>query len=296
MKPEILKNIFAAAGVFFAAIIALSVLLALVFGRKDAWRPDVAVLSLEGIITDAEAIREQIKEIEEIDSIKAVVVRINTPGGAVAPSQEIHGEIKRLRKTKKVVASMGAIAASGGYYAAVAADRIVANPGTITGSIGVIVEFINAEELLGKLGLKGYVIKSGRFKDSGSPIRKMEDEERRLLQSVVDDINAQFISAVAEGRSLKVEAVKGIADGRIFSGAQAKEKGLVDDLGDLTDAINIGAGMAGIKDKPEVIYTGKTEFEFLELFKNSVARGLNGYFAELFTGMRVMYLTPNFQG
>ncbi len=297
MKFDMLKNIFAAVGVFFAAIMALSILLMLVFGGRGAIaEPDVAVVSLEGIITDAEDLREQLKEIEDTESIKAVVLRINTPGGAVGPSQEIHSEIKRLKKTKKVVASMGAIAASGGYYAAVAADRIVANPGTITGSIGVIVEFINAEELLGKLGLKGYVIKSGRFKDSGSPMRKMEDEEKKLLQAVVDDINAQFITAVATGRSLKIEEVREIADGRIFSGAQARERGLVDDLGDLTDAIDIGAKLAGIKEEPEVMYTGKGEFEFFELFREGVSQRVNGFFAELFTGMRIMYLTPNFRG
>ena len=182
----------------------------------------------------------RLKVLEERDDVKAIVVRIDSPGGAVGPSQEIHGEIKRLREKKKVVASMGTIAASGGYYTAVAADKIVANPGTITGSIGVIVEFFNAEELLQKIGLKGYVVKSGKFKDVGSPLRKMEDEERKLLQAVIDDVNDQFIEAVAEGRNLKPEDVRAIADGRIFTGPRQR-KGPYRRARGLSRAIKLGA-------------------------------------------------------
>ena len=185
---------------------------------------------------------------------------------------------------------MGAVAASGGYYAAVAANKIMANPGTITGSIGVIVEFINAEGLLGKIGLKGYVVKSGEFKDVGSPFREMKDKEKELIQSLINDVNGQFIKAVAEGRGLKIEEVEKIADGRIFSGSQAKELKLVDEFGGLSDAITLGARLAGIEGEPEVIYPGRRQLNIWKAFTGGAAvQSL----AELFTGLRVMYMIEN---
>ncbi|MBI5643942.1 MAG: signal peptide peptidase SppA [Deltaproteobacteria bacterium] len=290
MKWETLKTLFAAIGALFLVITALSVVIAIFTGGSFSSRDKVAVIELEGIITDpAEAI-QQFQELEDRDDVKAVVLRIDSPGGAVGPSQEIHSEIIKFRKKKKVVASLGTIAASGGYYAAAATDKIVANPGTITGSIGVIVEFFNAEELLSKLGLKGYVVKSGKYKDVGSPLRKMEAEERALLQSVIDDVNGQFIKAVADGRNMKVEDVAKIADGRIFSGAQARERGLVDELGGLRDAIDISAELAGITGKPEVVYLESKKMSLWNtVFGESAARS----FTELFSGMRIMYMTPN---
>ncbi len=219
-----------------------------------------------------------------------MVLRIESPGGAVGPSQEIHGEILRLKEKKTVVASMGAVAASGGYYAAVAADRIMANPGTITGSIGVIVEFVNAQELLGKIGLKGYVVKSGKFKDVGSPLREMEKEERELLQTLINDVNGQFIKAVAEGRGLKTEEVKKIADGRIFTGAQAKELKLVDELGGLSDAIALSASLAGIEGEPSVIYPERQKISIWKTFSGGASIES---LTELFTGLRVSYMIQN---
>ena len=201
----------------------------------------------------------------------------------------IYGCVMRSRR-KAVVASMGSIAASGGYYAASAANKIVANPGTITGSIGVIVEFVNASELLSKIGLKGYVVKSGRFKDVGSPFRKMEAEETEYLQAVIDGINSQFIKAVAEGRGLKEEDVRAIADGRIFTGEQAKSLGLVDQTGGLSDAIDLGAKLSGIEGRPNVIYPAKRFGILKALFAESGAAVLT----ELLSGLRIMYLTPTF--
>lgn len=286
-----LRNLLAAVGAVVVILIALSIALGyLTRGAGLTGMDKVAVLKVEGVITDSSEISRQIKDLGEMDDVKAVVVRIDSPGGAVGPSQEIHGEIRRLRKTKKVVASMGTIAASGGYYVAVAADRIVANPGTITGSIGVLIEFINAEELLSKVGLKGYVVKSGKYKDVGSPLRQMSEEEKKLLQEVIDDVNGQFIAAVSEGRKKKPEEVAQIADGRIFTGAQAKAKGLIDEVGGLTDAIDIASRLAGITGEPEVIYFEKTKFSLWNAFMGESAAKL---YNDLFTGLKVMYLTPN---
>ncbi|MBI5344615.1 MAG: signal peptide peptidase SppA [Deltaproteobacteria bacterium] len=288
MKAGIFKNILAAAGAVFIALSALTAVIALISIGGSLSREKVAVVKLEGIITDPADITREIKSYEERDDVRAVVIRINSPGGAVGPSQEIYSEIKRLRKKKPVVASMGAIAASGGYYAAVGADRIVANPGTITGSIGVLVEFVNASELLNKIGLKGYVVKSGKFKDTGSPFRKMEASETALLQSVINDVNKQFAAAVADGRKMKIEDVVRIADGRIFTGAQAIELGLVDALGDLTDAINLGAELSGIKGKPFVIYPEKK----ISLFRAFMGSEMPSSLTELFSGLRIMYMMP----
>lgn len=290
MKGETFKNLLAAVGAVFLVLIVLSFLIAYLAGKGPIGGEDkVAVVNLEGLITDPMDFTAELREYEERDDVKAVVVRINSPGGAVGPSQEIYSAIKRLKKKKKVVASMGAIAASGGFYAAMAADRVVANPGTITGSIGVIVEFMNAEELLSKIGLQGHVVKSGKFKDTGSPLRKMTPEERTLIQDVIDDVNGQFIGAVAEGRGLKEEDVRKIADGRIFSGAQAAKQGLVDSLGDLADAVDLSAELAGIKGKPYVIYPEK---KMLGLWSAVFGESVTNL-AGAFSGFRIMYMTPN---
>lgn len=285
-----IKNILAALGAFLVVITALSLALMLT-GRGGYPAGDkVAVVEIDGIISDPTDVCRELDGHGENKAVKAVVLRINSPGGAVGPSQEIHGCVMRLKKTKAVVASMGSIAASGGYYAASAANKIVANPGTITGSIGVIVEFVNASELLSKIGLKGYVVKSGRFKDVGSPFRKMEAEETEYLQAVIDGINSQFIKAVAEGRGLKEEDVRAIADGRIFTGEQAKSLGLVDQTGGLSDAIDLGAKLSGIEGRPNVIYPAKRFGVLKALFGESGAAGLT----ELLSGLRIMYLTPTF--
>jgi protease-4 len=214
----------------------------------------VGVVKIEGAIMDSGDTVAQLKAFRENPSIKAIVVRIDSPGGGVGPSQEIYREIRKSSEKKKVVASMGALAASGGYYVASAADTIMANPGTITGSIGVIMSYTNLEDLFGKIGLSPVVIKSGRYKDIASPVREMTDEERALLQAFADDLHDQFISDVAEGRGLEVEDVRKIADGRIFSGKTAKELGLIDQLGNLEDAIEMAGRLAGIKGKIVTVY------------------------------------------
>jgi len=186
--------------------------------------------------------------------VAAIILRINSPGGAVGPTQEIYQEIlKQRREGMVVVASMGSVAASGGYYIAVAADRIVANPGTITGSIGVIMAFPNVKKLMDKLGVSAEVVKSGKFKDTGSPLKELSQEERKYLQGVIDDVYQQFLEAVARGRNKDRNELKKIANGRIFSGRQAMKLGLVDQLGNLDDAIDQAAKLAKIEGEPKVI-------------------------------------------
>lgn len=214
----------------------------------------VGVLEIEGSIESSREAIRGLKRFVETRGIKAVVVRIDSPGGAVAPTQEIYDEIVKVRKEKPVVASLGSVAASGGYYIASACDRVIANPGTLTGSIGVIMELGNIEELMKKLGVKGYAIKSGPHKDVGSPFRALTPEGRAILQGLVDNVHGQFVSAVAKGRKMPEAKVRELADGRIFSGQQAKELGLVDELGGLENAIEAAAKRAGIEGVPQVVY------------------------------------------
>ncbi len=214
----------------------------------------VGVIPIEGIIGDAGEIIDQINEFADSNGIRAVVLRIDTPGGSVVPSQEIYQAVRELRKKKKVVVSMGSVAASGGYLIAVAADRIVANPGTITGSISAVMHYANVEELLKKVGVRSSVIKSGKFKDMGSPVREMTAEERSLIQGIVDDIYDQFVRTVSENRKIPLSKIVQLADGRVFTGRQAKELGLIDDLGGLQDAVLLAGRLSGMKEKPEIVH------------------------------------------
>jgi protease-4 len=249
----------------------------------------VAVIRVEGVILDAQQTIGDLKKFGESPSVKAIVLRIDSPGGGVVPSQEIHNAVRRIRakNNKTVVASMGTVAASGGYYIAVATDRIMANPGTLTGSIGVIMELANVEGLLKKIGVESIVVKSGQHKDIGSPFRQMSEEDRRILQTVMDDVHAQFIEAVAEGRSLKVADVQPLADGRIFTGRQAKSQHLVDELGDLEDAIKLAAELAGIEGEPKVVEPRK-RFSIRELLESRLFGPLPRF--DFQTGVRLKYL------
>lgn len=248
----------------------LLVLINLFFPDLDLSTEDrIALVRIEGVILDSQTTVGELKRFGENPSIKAIVLRIDSPGGGVVPSQEIYDAVQRVRNksNKAVIASMGTVAASGGYYIAAATDRILANPGTLTGSIGVIMEMANIEGLLKKIGVEGVVIKSGRYKDVGSPLRKMSDEEQALLQSVMDDVHKQFIEAVAVGRSLEVADVKALADGRIFTGRQAKDAKLVDELGNLEDAIQLAADISGIEGEPKVVEP-RRRFSIRELLES----------------------------
>ncbi|MCL5021500.1 MAG: signal peptide peptidase SppA [Bacteroidetes bacterium] len=221
-------------------------------------QPKVAVVSLTGTIMSSRSIVSTLQVLADNRSVKAIVLRVDSPGGGVAASQEIFEEVKSIRDTvKPVVVSMGSIAASGGYYVSCGATRIVANPGTITGSIGVIAMFPNYAKLMDKLGLEMDVIKSGKYKDSGSPFRNMTEADKKYFQGVVENSYDQFLDAVARERKLPVDKLKKFADGRVFTGEQALKLGLVDTLGSLEDAISIAAKLGDIKGKPEVVEARK---------------------------------------
>jgi protease-4 len=234
----------------------------------------VAIVELEGIIVDVEELLKDLRNHRDNPLVRAVVIRINSPGGIVGPTQEVHDAIRRVRQAgKPVVASLGAVAASGGYYVAVAADQIYANPGTLTGSIGVIMQMANLENLMKKIGVDYVVVKAGQFKDMGNIARPMTAEERRVLQALLDDVHAQFITAVTEGRRLDRARVAQFADGRIFSGAQARALSMVDELGGLEDAINRAAKLAGLNIPPRVI-PARRRLSILDLIRNEL--GLMG--------------------
>lgn len=227
----------------------------------------LALIVVDGVILDSKEVIEQLEKHRANPSVKAIVLRINSPGGGVSPSQEIYEELMKARQVsgKPVVASMGSVAASGGYYIASAADVIVANPGSITGSIGVLIQVPNISGLLQKIGVKSVVVKSAEHKDLASPTREMTEAERQILQRLMDDVHDQFIEVVAKTRRLDRKKVEALADGRIFSGREAKSLGLIDQLGNLQDAIDRAASLAGIPGKPTVIQERKRRFFPLNL-------------------------------
>ncbi len=258
----------------------LSIIMAAAIGARNgapgaygAGAEAVGIVTIEGMIVgsapagpfasnaSADDIVERLDMAREDDSIKAVVLRMNSPGGSAAASQEIADAVMRLRESGKiVVVSMSDVAASGAYWIACRADTIVANPATITGSIGVILETVQVQELYGKLGISNEVFKSGPHKDMGSPTRPVTEQERAIFQGMVDDIYHQFVDVVAQGRDLSRERVLQLADGRIYTGRQAEGLGLVDELGGLRDAVRIAADLAGIKGEPRVVEIGAPDF------------------------------------
>lgn len=214
----------------------------------------IGIVDITGLITDSQYITNQVKKFRQDKRIRGIILRIDSPGGAVGPSQEIYDEVLKTRESGKTIyASMGALAASGGYYIASAAEKIFANPGTLTGSIGVIMAFSNAKGLMEKIGLQPEIVKAGEYKDIGSPARAMTQKERNLLQSVVTDVHQQFIEAVASGRDISVAEVTKIADGRILTGRQAYSLNLVDQMGGLQVSIDQLAHKVGIIGSPKII-------------------------------------------
>lgn len=275
---------------FIVFIVILSFVLTLI--HKVPIRERVALIRVEGVILEASDVIGELKEYSNSPWVKAIVLRIESPGGGVAPAQEIYEEIKKIKEKKKVVVSMGSVAASGGYYISSPAHKIVANPGTLTGSIGVIMEIPNFEGLMKKIGVKTEVIKSGRHKDIVSIFKSMTPEERKIIQDVLDDVHNQFIKAVAEGRNIKVEEVRRLADGRIFTGKKAKDLGLVDELGNLEDAIRLAGEISGIKGEPRVV-SKKKRFSLLDIVRGDVSYGIIKDIRDGFPTIRVKYiLTP----
>ena len=247
-----------------ALTILIMLFLAVSFSGCMVGKGKVAVIRLNGIITSSgqsgllasggispKLVRDYLREAESDGGVKAVVLRVNSPGGSAGASQEIASEIRRFKETtvKPVIISMGDIAASGGYYISAYADRIVANPSTLTGSIGVITDFIYVEGLLEKLGLELEIVKTGRHKDMG--IWPLTDEQRKIMQDITDDLYEQFVAAVAQGRGLTAAQVRELATGQLYTGNQALSLGLVDELGDLDKAVEVAASLAGIR-VPEV--------------------------------------------
>ena len=250
----------------------------------------MAVVNVEGVILDSSAYLESLRLIRRNDSVKAVVVRINSPGGSVAASQEIYEEVGKLAERLPVVASMGNVAASGGYYVACAADTIYANPGTVTGSIGVIAQFANYEQLLEWARIDVEVIKSGKMKDVGSPLRKMPEEERAYLQGLMDEVHEQFKGAVAESRKIDRAKVESFSDGRIVTGAAARKLGLVDETGNLETAVAEARRLAGLEDDSPVVEYPKRKHPLMELLfpEGSVARSI--FASPVGTGFGLFYL------
>lgn len=250
-------------------------------GASFSGGPKVGVVEVTGVITDSKKTLKELREFAEADSIKAIVVRIDSPGGSVGPSQEIYEAVRKLRDKKHVLVSMGSIAASGGFYIACGGEKIYANPGTLTGSIGVIFTFYNVQGLLKWAGVQVSPLTAGKMKDAGNPYREMTADERAYFRGVLDDVHEQFIQAVADGRALKVDEVKPIADGRIFTGRQAKDLKLVDAMGGLEDAVAEAGRMGGIKGQPKMEYPRKERRLFAELFGEEAQSLLRGVAARV---------------
>ena len=258
-----------------AILLGGTLLLALHYFNPSAttlFKEKIGVVSITGAITSGNKISSELVKFAKDESIKAIILQINSPGGGVGATQEIYREVQKITPQKPVVAAMGSVAASGGYYVAAPATKIVSNPGTITGSIGVFIQFVRLEELMTKIGVELEIVKSGEFKDMGSPDRKLTQRDREIINALIKDLQSQFVAAVASGRSLSVQKVREIADGRIFSGARAKDLGLVDFLGNFQDAVEITKTIVGIQGDVELVYPKKSSGELWNLLLESSAR------------------------
>lgn len=260
-------------------------------GRASTGR-GVGVIEIVGEIGDSKKILREIRDFDQEASVKSVLVRIDSPGGAVAPSQEIYQELKRLNDHKKVIVSMGSLAASGGYYAALGADKIVANPGTLTGSIGVIMESIDASKLFALTKLEANVYKSGSFKDMGSPLRAATDDERKVFAGLISSVYDQFVKAIVESRHLDEKTVRALADGRVYTGEQALDKKLIDQLGSFQTALDLAADAAEIKGKPELVYPAADEDEnfLVRMMKESTKAAVGELAASLHSSTQPKYI------
>jgi protease-4 len=273
-------TVVAATVLVFVGVAALFVLFGTSMGRSGdggaapLFGPRVAIVELEGLIAETDDLVRELRQHRENPAVRAVVIRINSPGGVVGPTQEVYEALRRVHEAgKPVVASLGAVAASGGYYAAVAADQIYANPGTLTGSIGVIMQLANVDALLKKVGVDFVVVKAGQFKDLGNPARPMSPEERRVVQALLEDVHNQFIDAVARGRKLDRAAVVQFADGRVFSGTQALALKMVDALGGLEEAVNAAAKLANLPTPPPV-ERPRRRFSVFDFLRNQLGLSL----------------------
>jgi protease-4 len=276
MRNRMLFWLLLGGGAFvLLTIVALSLLLA--FGGEGngefAFGNRIQVVDVEGELVDSRPIIEQLKRYEDNKSVPAILLNVDSPGGGVAVSQEIYTEIKRLRekKHKIVVAYMSSVGASGAYYVSCPSDKIVANPGTIVGSIGVIAEWVNYGDLLQWAKLKNVTFKTGEFKDTGTPTRALTDREKAYFQGLIDDMYVEFVDAVAKGRKMDVDAVKALADGRVFTGRDARSKKLIDEIGNFQDAVDLTASLAGISGKPNLLRSTRQRVTLLDLLTGDVS-------------------------
>ncbi|MDR3580981.1 MAG: signal peptide peptidase SppA [Oryzomonas sp.] len=285
--------IILAAMVALGMLFAVSMLIArMILGTAETKltaKEGIGLVEVRGMILDSKDTIRQLRYFLKQDGVKAVVLRVDSPGGVVAPSQEIYDEVRKFAAKKKIIVSMGSLAASGGYYISAPATLIYANPGTITASIGVILKLSNIEALMDKIGIKSYTLKTGKFKDSGSPLRELSKEDRAMLQAVIDNTHEQFVRAVAAGRKLPVEEVRKIADGRILSGEQALGMKLVDRLGTLQDAIEEAGRLVGIKGEPEVIQPPRKKIDYWDVLVDGMEEKFSGTLRSATGGMRLMY-------
>src|SRR5262249_40113568 len=257
------------------AITAVAILLTVSKDSSEfAFSDRMQVVDIEGELVDSRAILEQLKRYEDSNSVRAILLNIDSPGGGVAVAQEIYAEVKRLRqkKGKIVVAYLSSTGASGAYYVACAANKIVANPGTIVGSIGVIAEWVNYADLMEWAKLKDVVFKTGEFKDTGSPSRALTENERKYFQGLIDDMYVQFLEAVASGRKLDLQEVRSLADGRVFTGRDAKGRKLIDEIGNFQDAVDLTAKLAGISGKPRLIRLSRRRVTLLDVLTTDLSR------------------------
>ena len=287
-----LKTFFTVLGVIFSLLIVISILKGIFLPEVSIPGEKIGLVKIEGIIKSSDTYLRLLNKLEEDEDVKAIVLRVDSPGGVVGACQEIHDKVKEISQKKPVVVSMGSIAASGGLYISVPATKIVANPGTITGSIGVILQSYNVKQLADKIGIKVITVKSGKFKDLLNPFREPDEKTLQILQALIDDSYNQFVEAVAEGRKLPVEKVKKFADGRIFTGRQAKELGLVDELGNFDRAVEVARELSKSPDarifeaKPRKTFIQKLFGEQTEELLNNLSRVINGEVESFY----VMYL------
>lgn len=289
------KYLMIAAGIILSLgllfVVSVQIAKSLIGGTDTSLtsREAVGLVEVKGMILDSKETIRQLRHYIKQDRVKAVVLRVDSPGGVVAPSQEIYEEVRKFAAKKKIIVSMGSLAASGGYYISAPATMIYANPGTITASIGVILKLSNIEALMDKIGIKSYTLKTGKYKDSGSPLREFSAEDRAMLQAVIDNTHEQFIKAVAAGRKIPIEEVRRIADGRILSGEQAMKLKLVDRLGTLQDAIEEAGKQAGIKGEPELVLPPKRKINYFDILADGVEEKFEGTLKSALGGMRLVY-------
>jgi len=236
---------------------------------------NVGIVEINGMILSSKEIIKDIKTFREDAAIKAIILRIDSPGGGIGPSQEIFREIMKIKTDKKVIASMGSVAASGGYYIASATDGIMANSGTITGSIGVIMEYANLMEIAKKIGISPVVIKSGEYKDMGSPLRDLGESEKKLFQELVDDLHLQFVTDVANARKMDIRTIASLADGRVYTGQKAAALKLIDRIGNMDDAVQWAGELAGIDGEVKPVYPREDKITFFKKLADTLFKDIN---------------------